>query len=975
MHNPNTHTRSSIDLGHSRNRNPNELATASTHLPRPPPPRLQHSPSLPNIWFPPHSGPIPNKCFTGNSSPPRRPLTPPALGATENSTQNSVQQEMPPETKKMSGDGSNKPVPAAPPRGGSPAPTDPSRIQTMHKRPQPDRVESHPLLTPPLTPSSSIRTTASHDSSASGATRQSDSTADTCAVDYADALDSVCSRFLLLGNVSRTIDPDELQAAIAESLMSTRPGESHELLTVPNWRNSPSHTIRDLIKGLYLRSQQTHGIVILAFYDIRQAPIAKLKLQDTTSTALAKCVANDAQWLSCRFVSSNELVEMRSTPPFLSSMDGSFFIRAQGRSNTGEATGVRINEESQADLPSNSHSSPSPTTQSANDKHPEIKTNMLQRLLDSFGSVRSFSPVDANNKDEKDGAEIFKVEYYDVREADSAYIALEGQALFGMTLTVYGRDVNRKGGGECNSRRSSYKSDNPQATAASIEAPTIGRPGQYSQIRERLAAGDQATRMKTSAKHVAPALVNSASPSAPSPTYFYTSASSTPDGALPHRKASHLPTQEPATKPLNNGQAIQCVEAQGPGHVDGAPHWTPMPMHPGEVVPYPYALHDYYYYASRPPMFNPNFDATYYTGCSSPPLPGVYYPPSVAQPGAGHPGQTTVIYDHEGRPYSTLNNWLPEQSVTTPHPTRNGTVPLMADYWTPEFQPYPPHVHGAPPYHQYPQACATPIDQASSTDASTPHNDHTRINFTRSNASPTISTVPTNSTRDHLIHERNQLNIGRIEDGQDTRTTVMIKNIPNKMSDKDLITFINKVTPRRIDFIYLRMDFQNGCNVGYAFVNFIQVQDLLTFAKAKLGEKWNMFSSEKVLQMSYANYQGKEALVEKFKNSCIMDEREAWRPKIFYSEPGPDQGLPQPFPAPTHLRRKERSSHNRGALYVPGVGNGPTSHGLLTHRRGGPHADQHQNDRHSRMTTSRYKENNISSASANKNPTALYHGP
>ena len=64
---------------------------------------------------------------------------------------------------------------------------------------------------------------------------------------------------------------------------------------------------------------------------------------------------------------------------------------------------------------------------------------------------------------------------------------------------------------------------------------------------------------------------------------------------------------------------------------------------------------------------------------------------------------------------------------------------------------------------------------------------------------------------------------------------------------------------------------------------------------------------------------GKEALVEKFKNSGIMDERESWRPKIFYSS-GPNQGLPEPFPPPTHLRRKERSAHNRGALYPPGPG-------------------------------------------------------
>ena len=85
-----------------------------------------------------------------------------------------------------------------------------------------------------------------------------------------------------------------------------------------------------------------------------------------------------------------------------------------------------------------------------------------------------------------------------------------------------------------------------------------------------------------------------------------------------------------------------------------------------------------------------------------------------------------------------------------------------------------------------------------------------------------------------------------------------------------------------------------------------------------------MYSSEKVLQMCYANYQGKEALIEKFKNSCIMDEQESYRPKIFYSS-GPKQGLPEPFPAPTHLRRKERSSSNRGALYA---GNGVRCAGL-----------------------------------------------
>ncbi|KAL1745696.1 RNA recognition motif 2-domain-containing protein [Schizophyllum fasciatum] len=164
--------------------------------------------------------------------------------------------------------------------------------------------------------------------------------------------------------------------------------------------------------------------------------------------------------------------------------------------------------------------------------------------------------------------------------------------------------------------------------------------------------------------------------------------------------------------------------------------------------------------------------------------------------------------------------------------------------------------------------------------------------------------------------EHNMLNLERIEQGLDTRTTVMIKNIPNKMTDGDLQQFIAKVCPRRIDFMYLRVDFSNGCNVGYACVNFIDVKDLVHFARSCLGKKWNMYNSEKVLHMCYANYQGKEALVEKFKNSGIMEVKENWRPRIFHSF-GPSQGLPEEFPKPTHLRRKERSSLNR-TLYTPG---------------------------------------------------------
>ena len=58
--------------------------------------------------------------------------------------------------------------------------------------------------------------------------------------------------------------------------------------------------------------------------------------------------------------------------------------------------------------------------------------------------------------------------------------------------------------------------------------------------------------------------------------------------------------------------------------------------------------------------------------------------------------------------------------------------------------------------------------------------------------------------------DKNQIDLHKIAAGIDTRTTVMIKNIPNKLTDRDLVEYIGKVCPRKIDFLYLRMDFQNG---------------------------------------------------------------------------------------------------------------------------------------------------------------------
>ena len=63
------------------------------------------------------------------------------------------------------------------------------------------------------------------------------------------------------------------------------------------------------------------------------------------------------------------------------------------------------------------------------------------------------------------------------------------------------------------------------------------------------------------------------------------------------------------------------------------------------------------------------------------------------------------------------------------------------------------------------------------------------------------------------------------------------------------------MVPGGFDFVYLRFDFHNGCNLGYGFINFTSTEALFRFICTRVGRKWNMYSSEKVLQISYADTQ------------------------------------------------------------------------------------------------------------------------
>jgi hypothetical protein len=89
----------------------------------------------------------------------------------------------------------------------------------------------------------------------------------------------------------------------------------------------------------------------------------------------------------------------------------------------------------------------------------------------------------------------------------------------------------------------------------------------------------------------------------------------------------------------------------------------------------------------------------------------------------------------------------------------------------------------------------------------------------------------------HLDHQNQDLHtpmnfeidLDQVRLGLDPRTTIMIKNIPNKYSQSMLLDLIDKQHRMHYDFFYLPIDFKNKCNMGYAFINFVHSVYIVDF--------------------------------------------------------------------------------------------------------------------------------------------------
>jgi hypothetical protein len=145
------------------------------------------------------------------------------------------------------------------------------------------------------------------------------------------------------------------------------------------------------------------------------------------------------------------------------------------------------------------------------------------------------------------------------------------------------------------------------------------------------------------------------------------------------------------------------------------------------------------------------------------------------------------------------------------------------------------------------------------------------------------------------------LDLDAVEAGRDSRTSLMVRNIPNKYTQQMLLSEFAEHGhgPGVIDFFYLPIDFKNRCNRGYAFINFVNFHDILEFHRRYYGKHWRTFNSDKICDITYARIQGKAAMLKRFENSALMEKDDEYKPLVFVSN-GPDKGKRLPFPDPNN---------------------------------------------------------------------------
>lgn len=134
----------------------------------------------------------------------------------------------------------------------------------------------------------------------------------------------------------------------------------------------------------------------------------------------------------------------------------------------------------------------------------------------------------------------------------------------------------------------------------------------------------------------------------------------------------------------------------------------------------------------------------------------------------------------------------------------------------------------------------------------------------------------------------------KIRCGEDTRTTVMVRNIPKACSREAIVELLSPCgLANRYTFFYMPFDKRRNVHCGFAFINFRAPADVLVLFECMTPSFWRSYLNKGHLTaatmpaVSYARLQGHEQLTKHFSLSAVMRDSDARKRPVFRQKQTP----------------------------------------------------------------------------------------
>jgi len=126
----------------------------------------------------------------------------------------------------------------------------------------------------------------------------------------------------------------------------------------------------------------------------------------------------------------------------------------------------------------------------------------------------------------------------------------------------------------------------------------------------------------------------------------------------------------------------------------------------------------------------------------------------------------------------------------------------------------------------------------------------------------------------------------KIVSGEDTRTTVMVRNIPKACSREAFVSLLVAAgLDERYSFFYMPFDKRRNIHCGFAFINFRMPADVLQLQQGMQRQpEWRKLTNgpgNTQPALSYARLQGQEQLVKHFSLSAVMYDNDSRKRPMF----------------------------------------------------------------------------------------------